>query len=85
MTMKDDPVVPRLRTDIAMDAYEILLTSLGVVCVPSNGEALLSQTDYPNRKGRVSVKRYPAPSDAIDAWYAGTVEWGPWRPASNSN
>ena len=78
MAKVDDPVVPRPRTDLAIDAYEIPLSSLGVVCIPSDGKVVLSHTDHPNRNERLSVQSYPSASAAIDALYAGTVEWGPW-------
>ncbi len=77
--MIDNSVVPRLRTDLAPDGYEIPLTSLGVVCIPSKGCCYLSQTDYPNRKGRLSAKTYPSVEAAVDDLYADTVEWTPWR------
>ena len=77
--MADDPAAARPRTDLAIDAYEIRLSSLGVVCIPSDGKVVLSHTDYPNRKERLSVQSYPSANAAIDALYAGTVEWGPWE------
>ena len=77
--MANDSVAPRLRPDIAVDAYEVPLSSMGIVCVPSTGQVVLSQTDYPNHKGRLSVQTFCTPTEAVDALYAGTIEWGPWR------
>lgn len=79
-----DPVGNRLRLDIAAGAYEVMLSSTGIICIPSAPSencCYLCHSDYPNRKERLSVKGYPLPSAAIDALYADKVEWGPWRDA----
>ena len=79
MTDANDPIAPRMRPDIAADAYETPLSSMGIVCVPSTGEVVLSRTDFPNWKGCLSVQIFSSPSAAVDALYAGTIEWTPWR------
>lgn len=54
------------------------VTAIELVYSPDDGGYYLSNSDFLNKKSRVSVKTYATEDEAIADWGRETVEWEEW-------